>query len=101
LFLALGTYTPEGIKNKNNNNTFSLFDSLLFITGLKKTEQKITKKHWDTAYLRQGTSYQCRDTDPDRGPERRQNVIICSLAPLPTFPENCMQIRLGVFRQSR
>jgi len=27
--------------------------------------QTINEKHWDNAYLRQGTSYQCRDTDPD------------------------------------
>ena len=36
----------------------------------------VNYKHWDSAYLRQGTSYQCRDTDPDR----HQNLIICSLA---------------------
>jgi len=26
------------------------------------------QKHWDSAYLRQGTSYQCRDADPDPYP---------------------------------
>jgi len=34
------------------------------------------EKHWDSAYLRQDMSYQCRDTDPDR----HKNVIICSSA---------------------
>jgi len=29
-----------------------------------------------------------------------QNLVICSLAHLPTFPENFMQIRLEVFVQS-
>jgi len=24
----------------------------------------INQKHWDSAYLRQGTSYQCRDINP-------------------------------------
>jgi len=38
----------------------------------------INQKHCDSAYLRQGTSYQYRDTDPD--PNRHQNLIICSLA---------------------
>jgi len=25
-------------------------------------------KHWDSAYLRQGTFHQCRETDPDPDP---------------------------------
>jgi len=29
---------------------------------------EITIKDWDSAYLRQGTSYQCCDTDPDPYP---------------------------------
>jgi len=28
----------------------------------------ITYKYWDSANLRQGTSYQCRDTDPNSDP---------------------------------
>jgi len=39
---------------------------------------------WGSAYLRQGTSNQCRDMDtnpdPDRYPDRHQNLTICSLA---------------------
>jgi len=46
-----------------------------------------------SAYLRQGTSYQYRDTDPDL----YQNLIT---GPLPNFPENFMQIRSEVFAQS-
>jgi len=38
------------------------------------------QKHWDSAYLCQGTSYWCHDTDPDPWPNRYQNLIICSLA---------------------
>jgi len=60
--------------------------------------------HWDSAYLRQGTSYQCRDTDldPDRipDPDRRRNLITLFIGPLPTFAENFMQIRSEVFAQN-
>jgi len=35
-----------------------------------------------------------------RYPDRHQNLIIFSIGPLPTFPENFMQIRLDVFAQS-
>jgi len=45
----------------------------------------MNQKHRDSAYLRQGMSYQCRDTDPDpdpnpypiRDPDRHQNLTIC------------------------
>jgi len=36
----------------------------------------VNYKYWDSAYLRQGTFYQCRDPDPDC----HQNLIVCSLA---------------------
>ena len=68
--------------------------------GLYKYE-----KHWDSAYLRQGTSdhYRHPDTDLDpwsiRDPDRHQNVIILFTDPLLTFPENFMQIRSEVFAQ--
>jgi len=52
-------------------------------------------KHWDSAYLRQGTSYQCRDTDPWSGSPPKFNHLF--IRPLPIFPENFMQIRLDVF----
>jgi len=59
---------------------------------------------WDSAYLRHGTSYQYRDTDPDpypnpcsRSPPKFNHLFT---GPLPTFPENFVQIRSVVFAQS-
>jgi len=40
----------------------------------KSCNNKNNWKHWNSVYRHQGTSCQCRDTD------RRQNLIICSLA---------------------
>jgi len=60
----------------------------------------MNEKHRDSAYLRQGTSYQRRDTDPDPCPDRHQNLIVRSSAHCqPTFSEYFMQIRLGVCAQ--
>ena len=42
--------------------------------GLSRAQTE--QKHWDSAYLCQGTSYQCHDMDPDC----HQNLIICSMA---------------------
>jgi len=42
----------------------------------KLTDTRLNLKHWASAYLHQGTSHHCRDTDPDR----HQNLIICSFA---------------------
>jgi len=59
------------------------------------------KIDWDSAYLHQGTSYQCRDMDPDLyldplpGLAPKFNHFFTD--PLPTFYENFMQIRLEVF----
>ena len=39
-----------------------------------------TQKHWDRAYLRQGTSYGIAIRILIRDPDRHQNLIICSLA---------------------
>ena len=36
---------------------------------------------------------------PDGDPDRHQNLVVCSLARLLTFPENLMQIRSEVFEQ--
>jgi len=58
----------------------------------------------------QDTSY-CRDTERRSGSvigiriwirdsDRYQKLTICSLGPLPTFPENFMQIGSEVFAQS-
>jgi len=73
-----------------------LFDS--------SSHDELELKHWDSACLRQGTSYQCRDPNPDPYPDPRSGwppkfnrLFIC---PLPTFPENFMQIRSEVFAQS-
>jgi len=55
-----------------------------------------------SAYLRQGTSYQCRDLDldpyPDQDPnpwtDRYQNLIICSLAHCkPSLKISCKSVR--------
>jgi len=41
------------------------------LTGKQNDEQLANNmKHWDSACLRHGTSYQCRDTDPDPDTER-------------------------------
>jgi len=55
-------------------------------------------KHWDSAYLCQGTS--CPDLDWIRDPDRQKNLVILIIGPLATFPGNSMQIRLEVFAQS-
>jgi len=49
------------------------------------------------AYLRQGTSYQCRDPGPWSGSPPKLNHLF--IDPLPTLRENFMQIRLEVLRQ--
>ena len=56
----------------------------------------------DSAHLHQGTSYQCRDTDPDLYPRPGSPPKFNHLftGSLPTFPENFMQSRLEVFVQS-
>jgi len=61
--------------------------------------QKKNKKHWDwdSAYHRQG-SYLCRDTAPE--PDLHQKLTIFFISPLPTFPQNFMQIHSEVFAQS-
>jgi len=56
----------------------------------------------DSAYLHQGTSYQCRYLDPypdpwNRLPPKFNHLFTC---PLRTFPANFMQIRLEVSAQS-
>jgi len=56
-----------------------------------RQERYINKKHWDSAYLCQGTSCQCRD--PESLPKFRHFFTGELLA----FPENFMQIRLEVF----
>jgi len=69
----------------------------------------INYKHWNSAYLHQGTSYQCRDTDPDciriliciqiHDSDCHQNLIVCSFAhcqPSRKFHVNL----LGRFAQS-
>ena len=68
-------------------------------TGVREREhrpsgQRKDLKHWDSAYLRQGTSYQCRGTD------RHQNLIICSLAHCQPFLKNFTQVRWEVFARS-
>jgi len=67
--------------------------------------QATASKNWniqlealDSAYLRQGTCYQCRNTDPWSGSSPKFNHLFTG--PLPTFPENFMQIRLQVLAQS-
>jgi len=57
-----------------------------------------TRKHWVSAYLRQGTSYQCRDMDLWSGLPPKFNHLF--IGPLPPFLENLMQIHLEVFAQS-
>ena len=48
------------------------------------------QKHWDSAYLRQGTSNQYGDTDPDH----HQNLIVCSLAHCqPSVNISCKSVR--------
>jgi len=62
----------------------------------------MNKKHRDSAYLRQGMSYQCRDTDPDpdpnpypiRDPDRHQNLIVFLSSP------NLSRRRLDVYHTS-
>jgi len=56
-------------------------------------------KHWDSAYLCQGTSYLCHKGSGSlsRSPPKF-NPLFARL--LPTFPENFMQIRSEVFVQS-
>jgi len=59
--------------------------------------------HWDSAYLCQGTSYQCRDISPAIwriGSRSPLNSNYLFAGPLPTFPENLVQIRSEVFAQS-
>jgi len=52
---------------------------LTYISAM--TENDIhNEKHWDSTYLRQGTSYQCCTTDPDAYTDRHQNLTICSPA---------------------
>jgi len=50
---------------------------------------QLNQKHWDSAHLCQGTSYQCHDTGPDCPP----NLIICSLAHCePSLKISCKSI---------
>jgi len=57
-------------------------------------------EYWDSAYLCQGTSYQCRNTDPDPWFALPPKFNYLFFGPLPTFPENFMQIHLEVSAQS-
>ena len=63
--------------------------------------QVYNQKHTDSAYLCQGTSYQSRNMDlnayPDLWSAKFNHLFI---GPLPTFPENFIQIRLELFVQS-
>ena len=70
--------------------------------NLSHEKNEKNEKHRDSAYLRQGTSYQCRDPDPDPdpwsgSPPKFNHLFIGSLR---TFPENFVQIRSEVFVQS-
>jgi len=59
---------------------------------IQQIDNKSNYKHWDSAYLRQGTSYQCRDTIRD--PDRQQNLIIFSLAHCqPSLTISCKSVR--------
>jgi len=88
----------------------------------------INYKHWDSAYLHQGTCDQCchgpnhyeqqinvcspLSISPNSNESRKQSPVSrwwfgsppkfhhLFIDPLPTFPENFMQIRLEVFSQS-
>jgi len=61
---------------------------------------------WDSTYLRQGTSYQCRYMDPNLDLDlcviriATKISLIIVHCELPTLPENFMQIRSEVFAQS-
>jgi len=64
----------------------------------------INYKHWDSAYLCQDTSYQVTSVaiqiqicDLDC----HQNLNCLFISPLPTFPENFMQIRSEIFATDR
>ena len=70
------------------------------------------KKHQDRAYLCQGMTYQCRDPDRDRYPDRHQNLIVCSLAhcqpslkisckSLANFMQSCIQTNKQTHKQRR
>ena len=62
----------------------------------------VNQKHWDSAYLSQGTSYQCSDPDSDPDPlsgsPPKFNRLF--IGPLSIFPENFVHIRSEVFAQS-
>jgi len=66
-----------------------------FFVGLSISKKISTNyKHGDSAYLRQATSYQCRDTDPDPYPDRHQNLIFYSLAHCqPSLKISCKFVR--------
>jgi len=79
----------------------------IYLNSLSVHVKKLKKKHWDSAYVRQGTSYQCRDMDPDPDPNPYPDPRSGSppkfnrlfSGPLPTFRENFMQIGSEVFAQ--
>jgi len=71
----------------------------VFCTPRCKSKLEALGQTGDSAYLRQGTSYQCRDTEPypvpwTGSPAKFNHLFIDSL---PIFPENFMQIRSEVF----
>jgi len=86
----------------NVTNNYHTCDSLVnhLSAWIKKIVQK-NYKHRYSAYLCQGTSYQCRDMDVDldlSGWTPKFNHLF--VGPLPTFPEKFTQISLEVFVQS-
>jgi len=64
--------------------------------------QICNQKYWDSAYVRQGMSYQCRDIRPTIRriglglPPKFNHLFI---GPSSTFPENFMPIPAEVFAQ--
>jgi len=81
-----------------------IFDKVTDKNKLGASLWPTVQKHWNNAYLRQGTSYQCRnmDLDPDLDPWTGSPPTVNHLftGPLPTFLENFMKIRLEVSAQS-
>ena len=100
-----------------------LISKIIIIVSLQlKKYSNINYKHWDSAYLRQGTSYQCRhlanhyeqqiyvrytlsvssNSDesgkqslyPDGDPDCYRNLIICSVS-------HCQPFRLPVLNKQR
>ena len=77
-------------RRRRLSNLTQLQRAALRVTTILALHYITNYKHWDSAHLRQGASYQCRDTDSNRiqiripirmrDSDRHQNLTICSVA---------------------